>query len=752
MNFNSVVSDPNNTIVNWEADILQDGYVGSITDVKGGPDPIRHILPSFDNVFEPICSSKAEVTLMVESLDFFVEFQTADVYEYYIDIKRDGATYFKGVLIAETYTEQFQSAPYTIKIIFNDGLAELQFERFDNSGVLRTGFTSLMDILTKCFSFLPFLRKTRELINIFEDTLADGDTRGLLEQIEIYEGAFWERDKSDDVIKGENCLEVIRGIMSSLKCRIIVSQDMWYIIRIGEMFDASIKFVQYDTAGAVESNSTISLAQTISKTGTHPTLLRHLAGGTNNISREYQEVEFDYTSKNDNTIDNNTIINWDFSGGFDLENGSPVPKLWKRSAAVNTVLATTPTALRIISVPSIGFTAHWLRMEEALLTNTGISSNPQAGGDNIIPIDATRESFSLTPEDPSDSSVSKKDLLHNTADHLEIRIKGWVDYTRNVTLNSARGFLFFRFKVQLGSDLYNTSNQVWNTTSTNRVWTRVWTYPWNEPDSAPSTKRRHFDERIVLANFPSTGVSDLTVTWFIPENGRPTSGNGVTQLLDKYEITVESVKIQYVSNNSTEFATNKVLGETGSTTLRTNRFKASVKHSDGPSDFSIMSFRRPTTNLATTLWSTRGGAEALPGYKILVIDPIFENMGKLRQVFNGPMYGFLELHNTISGIDSKVMALKGFDFSLKSSTIKVKPHEVAAFSPVITYFPQFDLSGFTNPDDSTDFNITATEDFINNTANLIQGLQVSSTNITIAATQPITGNNDDKGTAKDYPI
>ena len=301
-NHNQHNGDDTNTLIDYEVDIYAEGFAGSITSINGSDNPVTIKLKEFSDPFEPICTSNCILTIISESNNQWVQFQTAETYEYWIDVKKDGSTFWRGVFIAEPYVEAFQAAPYPVQLTFNDGLAELQYERFEDSGVLRAGFTSCIDIMTKCFSFLPFTRSTRELINIFDDTLNDADAQGLLDQLAIYEAAFWELDKSDSKVKGENCLEVLRGIMSSLKCRLIVSENKWYVIRIGETLDTTIKYVEYDTAGAISSNSTIDLRKAINKTATGSDLLQHRAGGNNTINPEYQEVHFSYTSKNITTL------------------------------------------------------------------------------------------------------------------------------------------------------------------------------------------------------------------------------------------------------------------------------------------------------------------------------------------------------------------------------------------------------------------------------------------------------------------
>ena len=745
-----------NEDVQWQADIYQDGYVGTVTDVIGTGDPVHIKLAQFDDLFEPICSSNATINILSESAGQFSEFMDADIYEYYIRILRGGSVHWQGVYITEPFTESFEAPPYPIQLIFNDGLAELQYERYDDSGTLRAGFETAITILTKCFSFLPFTRNTMELVNILDDSMNDADTEGLLEQLVIFESAFWEKDKSDDVIKGENCLEVIRGIMSSLKCRIIVSQNKWYIIRIGEMMDVSIKFVEYDITGAATSNNTIDLRRAINKTAAMDTLLRHLAGGNNTISKEYQEIEFLYSSKNIMTLDNNLILDWNFNKGYELQNNSPVPQYWTRSSAVNGVINTNPTSMHIRPSeqgdPLSGDKADVaLVFENDLLSLTKITSYPTINAGVLIPNDAaatTRETYHLIAESPINPSITFKNLLHDTGDYIEIRIRGYFDYTfLNGNYNAYPCMMFNKWKIQLGSNYYHmeTGGNVWNTNASNRVWDMEFnTYASDSWVVPGQTKRHNFDKTITLENFPTSVISDLIITWYIPENYRKPFSypDYLQERISSMKIVVNQMEAHYVSNDSTEFSIQKVLGETGSTSLRRKRYKANIKHGDGPSNFSVMSFRKPTNNMTTT-WSSRGGAEGKPGYKILVIEPIFENLATLRQVFSGQLYGFMEMHNTVTGIDSKTYAIKGFDHNLKHTSYDLKLHEIGPLAPTIIYIDQFTLSGGTKEveNDSTYPDIAyPTND----------GDSTTFTQMSITNTQQLTSDNN-PGSGNNFP-
>jgi len=713
-------------LISWRADILQEGFVGSITEVKMGGKPVTIEMRDIDDPFTPVCHTEATLTLMSESLGQYDEFKTGDVYEYSLEVERDGTLFWQGILLTEPFTEAFESAPYEIELKFSDGISELSYERYDVAGTLQGEFTSVIGILVKCFNKLPISRGFREIINLFEDRMDDADAEGLLEQLIIYEPAFWEVDKSDDIIKGEPALEVIEGICYSLKCRIVVSQDIYYIIRIAETKTlGTVKYVDYNSSGTVTGNGTIDLRKdTSGRTEVLPDLLAHLSGASIDINKQYQEVEFTYSSKNITTLNNSLLVNPYFEGGYEEQNGAPVPLYWGRSDELNDLLDITPTALHLTtgySYPSANVPNDWLLvMEDDLLKktrirgsyiNANIDPHTSGGVDYLSKIG--REEYNLFAESPANNTITYKNLYHSTDDNIEIRIKGWFDYTYSDPytevlpsgIGGASPLIRCSFKVILDGKYYHmdiSGNFVeWSTDDNDRAHLFEWGKPTDDeilemtdpPDARPKKRRHYFDRSIILASTTSEGISNLSITWYIPDNFRVPDIEW-NETISAFEIVFNSLEVNYISDSSTEFSIHKVLGETDSTTLRTRRYKSEVKHSDGPSNFSVMSFRIPT-NLITKLWSSRGGSEGLPGYE-WDIKSVFENLGTYRIIFNGDLYGLLEMHNIVNLIqESKILLIKGMRFDTKHNIYELKLHEVGSFSVPIDYTVQFGLSAFT---------------------------------------------------------
>ncbi|MCK5616236.1 hypothetical protein KAR91_80985, partial [Candidatus Pacearchaeota archaeon] len=127
-----------------------------------------------------------------------------------------------------------------------------------------------------------------------------------------------------------------------------------------------------------------------------------------------------------------------------------------------------------------------------------------------------------------------------------------------------------------------------------------------------------------------------------------------------------------------------------------------------------------------------------------------------RIIFNGDLYGLLELHNIVNLIqETKILLIKGMRFDTHHNVYELKLHEVGSFTPPpIVFIPQFDLSAFTDP---TITQPTTEEDPIGATS---VGAGIHSQTTTEANTEAqsytqsthVQTNNDTSESAGDYPL
>jgi len=110
------------------------------------------------------------------------------------------------------------------------------------------------------------------------------------------------------------------------------------------------------------------------------------------------------------------------------------------------------------------------------------------------------------------------------------------------------------------------------------------------------------------------------------------------------------------------------------------------------------------------------------------------------------------LHNTVTGIDSKLFIIKSYTFDIRAGIHTVTLHEFGAAAPPIVYRPQVSLAPFSNPSDSGDGDIGMIEGATNNQTHSDQNSgNVNSDAIDVTTTSVVKSTNDSPETGGDYP-
>ena len=230
----------------WKIEIHQDGYVGAVTDViaEGKPADISW---KGGDLFEPIRSSEATINFLATSDFQWSEFFAPDEFEYICKIYKNGSLYWEGVNIVENYSEAYILPPYPVKLRFSDGLGNLKYVKFEDSGLI-TGIDTLLNIVIFCLEKLPYSKNIIEITNVLEDSVAGLTTDNLYNTTYVDKSAFRVFNEALQQEEGMMCLDVLREILISTGCTIFQSDNKWHIKRIEELVLSTPYYIEY-TAG-----------------------------------------------------------------------------------------------------------------------------------------------------------------------------------------------------------------------------------------------------------------------------------------------------------------------------------------------------------------------------------------------------------------------------------------------------------------------------------------------------------------------
>jgi hypothetical protein len=231
----------------WKIEIHEDGYVGSSTDVIAEGKPAEISWKGGD-LFEPIRSSEATINFLSVTDFQWADFFTPDEFQFLCKIKKNGSLYWEGIQMVENYSESYILPPYPVQLRFSDGLGNLKFIKFEDSGLI-TGTDTLLNVIIFCLEKLPYSKNIVEFTNIIEDDISAVATNNLLNTTYVDKSAFRKYNSATQQDEGMMCLDVIKSILVSTGCTIFQSDNKWHIVRIEEYEKNQPDYIEY-TAGS----------------------------------------------------------------------------------------------------------------------------------------------------------------------------------------------------------------------------------------------------------------------------------------------------------------------------------------------------------------------------------------------------------------------------------------------------------------------------------------------------------------------
>jgi hypothetical protein len=210
-----------------QVDIKQEGYSSTITTLELDDDPLTIEWPSVrDDIMDPVRGGLATLNFYATSENQFSEFFDAYTKEYQMEISRGGSVYWTGWVMLGDYMESLSGAPYQVQIKAND----LGFLKYDTWDIENVDADTILSILDKILDATGIILLLNERVNIYEDSIASGDTDSPLKLIDIQERSFVNSDW-----EGMSLYDALSRIMLTFGCFIMQENDYWNICRIPDM-------------------------------------------------------------------------------------------------------------------------------------------------------------------------------------------------------------------------------------------------------------------------------------------------------------------------------------------------------------------------------------------------------------------------------------------------------------------------------------------------------------------------------------
>lgn len=109
--------------VEWDIRIREDGFSGTITNLVGAGDPILFEWNNdSDDVFEPIKSSRLNLTVWSETNFSLIDLYSTEDLQFQVQAYQNSVLFWQGYIITGNYSEPYIDVPYPVTITASCGL------------------------------------------------------------------------------------------------------------------------------------------------------------------------------------------------------------------------------------------------------------------------------------------------------------------------------------------------------------------------------------------------------------------------------------------------------------------------------------------------------------------------------------------------------------------------------------------------------------------------------------------------------
>src|SRR5690606_23967911 len=241
---------------NFRTSVLEDGYAGSATELRGQPNPVTITYENSDEFkFEPIIASTLEMGFVFKSgsgVDF-EEFWSSDEKTFKVEHKKNGDLEWSGFVVPDGFQYDFIGGYYYANITAVDGLGTLEGILFRDPNTNEPyGLTDLT--YNDGFSF-PFILIATEIlrkleldidlwtvVDVYEKNMIDrtSDSRDsdplavsyvnvktYINDTDRKDIPYWE-----NVNEVWNCKKVLENLLYIWGCKLYQQEGVWRIKRV----------------------------------------------------------------------------------------------------------------------------------------------------------------------------------------------------------------------------------------------------------------------------------------------------------------------------------------------------------------------------------------------------------------------------------------------------------------------------------------------------------------------------------------
>ena len=276
--------------IKWTVEIHEDGYGGAASVMTLGPVPFRLSSGGEQDLFDPHRGSECDIDIVVLPGNDYSFLYTTNSRKFLVKIYKyilSSSLYWTGYLIPGQITDSFKYSRI-LTVSASDGLGLLKDQPYVDTatGLPYDGFASKITVIARCLLNTGLALNIRSLINLVPSGLIPmPDADDTLNEVFVQQTRL-----QDAQLNPVSCLDAICEILRPLGATIRQSIGVWYIQRVAELADATVKYREFNSTGAaIGFGTTTLIKQTTEPDGAN--LLRQMSDLTIESKRCFRSIK-----------------------------------------------------------------------------------------------------------------------------------------------------------------------------------------------------------------------------------------------------------------------------------------------------------------------------------------------------------------------------------------------------------------------------------------------------------------------------
>lgn len=232
--------------IDTQINAYKDGYAGEAEKADPTDKPLRFDWGDRSTKQPAVIYGSSAVAEFDADVNYqFIDLFSSNARKTILEVKKDGAVFWKGFVAPEKWNEPLIAPPYPVSLKAYDGLGLLKNESFtDGSGEAYTGMKTAFEIVRICLEKTGLQFNINTNVNIREATQTTADD------------SLLQTEYDCSLYRELSCYDILKQFLNG--CRVQQRGGEWYVIANNLFINETIPVRKYNYQGAFMQNDTFN--------------------------------------------------------------------------------------------------------------------------------------------------------------------------------------------------------------------------------------------------------------------------------------------------------------------------------------------------------------------------------------------------------------------------------------------------------------------------------------------------------------